>query len=451
MSPNILALTPLDGRYAQKISALSPIFSEMGLMKYRVIVEISWLKHLYHTGIITQRASVDFTPLDTLIKNFSHTDAEQIKALEATTNHDVKAVEYFLQTFCEAYPDLQRLKSFWHFACTSEDINNLAYALMIKEGLTQVLMPAYQNILNNLRKQSISFADIALLARTHGQPASPTTMGKELAVFAARLETQLHKLQAIEILGKCHGAVGNFNAHMIAYPEINWPELAKKFIQSLGLTYNPYVTQIEPHDCLAELFHALMRIDTILLDLCRDLWSYISLGYFTQKLNKNEVGSSTMPHKVNPIDFENAEGNLGLANALLDHMSQKLPISRLQRDLSDSTVLRNIGSAFGYVLIAAESLTKGLNKLELAPITIEQDLNQHWEVLAEAAQTLMRRYEVSDAYEQLKTLTRGQGLDEKSYKSFVKSLDIPKDAKERLLKLTPGTYTGIAKKLAESV
>jgi adenylosuccinate lyase len=451
MSANLLALSPLDGRYAQKISSLTPIFSEFGLIKYRVMVEISWLKHLYQEGLILAKSQPNFAPLDMLINNFSPKDAEHIKTLEATTNHDVKAVEYFLQKFCEAYPDLHALKSFWHFACTSEDINNLAYALTVQAGLTEVLIPAYQGLSKKLRGQSHEYADIALLARTHGQAATPTTLGKELAVFVARLDRQLNILKAIPLFGKCHGAVGNFNAHMIAYPEVDWPRLSANFVQSLGLNYNAYVTQIEPHDFLAEIFHALMRIDTVLIDLCRDMWSYISLGYFSQKLAKNEVGSSTMPHKVNPIDFENAEGNLGLANALFAHMADKLPISRLQRDLSDSTVLRNIGSAFGYALLASISLAQGLNKLELAPTTIEQDLNQHWEILAEAVQTLLRRYEVGDAYEQLKALTRGQNFDVKSYQQLVKGLSIPKEAKERLLKLTPGSYTGLAKKLAETV
>lgn len=450
MSSTLTNISPLDGRYAQKVSPLAPIFSEFGLIKYRVTVEVSWLKHLYQEGLIKTEQKPNFAPLDALLSHFSPKEAEQVKALEATTNHDVKAVEYFLQNFCEQYPDLNALKSFWHFAATSEDINNLAYALMVKSGLEEVLLPSYQKLTQILRTNSHAYADTAMLARTHGQPATPTSMGKEFAVFLARLESQINTLKNIKILGKCNGAVGNFNAHMIAYPEIDWAKLTQSFIKSLGLTYNPYVTQIEPHDFLAEIFHALMRINTILIDLSRDIWTYISLGYFTQKLKANEVGSSTMPHKVNPIDFENAEGNLGLANALFDHMASKLPVSRLQRDLSDSTVLRNIGSAFAYALIAYNALIQGLNKLELAPISITDDLNKHWEVLAEAVQTVMRRYEVSDAYEQLKALTRGQGLDQKSYQSFVKSLNIPTDAKERLLKLKPETYVGLAKKLAET-
>jgi adenylosuccinate lyase len=449
MTQNLLALCPLDGRYHQKTEALHPIFSEFGLMKYRVQVEISWLKQLYEAGIINTQTPPDFAPLISLMQNFSLKDAEKIKALEQSTNHDVKAVEYFLQEFCCAYPDLDALKSFWHFACTSEDINNLAYALMLQTGITQVLAPLYNKVTITLKSYAHEYADVAMLARTHGQAATPTTLGKEFAVFQTRLQQQITEIKKVKILGKCHGAVGNFNAHLIAYPEVNWPELVENFIKSLGLTYTPYVTQIEPHDYLAELFHAFMRANTILIDCCRDIWTYISLGYFTQKLKAKEVGSSTMPHKVNPIDFENAEGNFGLANALFAHMADKLPISRLQRDLSDSTVLRNIGTAFGYTLIALTALLTGLNKLELAPITITADLEQHWEVLAEALQTVMRRYGIGDAYEQLKTLTRGQGLDQQTYQSFVNTLKIPADAKERLMKLTPATYTGFAKKLAE--
>jgi adenylosuccinate lyase len=449
MTANLLAISPPDGRYAKKIQALQPIFSEFGLIKYRVIVEISWLKHLYHEKIIATATPINFGPLDQLAQDFSLSDAEKVKIIEQSTNHDVKAVEYFLQQFCEAHPDLNTLKSFWHFACTSEDINNLAYALMVKAGISDTLLPLHTKITTLLRQKSHDYAAIAMLARTHGQSATPTSMGKEFAVFLARLETQIQKLKNIKILGKCNGAVGNFNAHLIAYPEIAWDKVVEKFVHSLGLTYNAYVTQIEPHDYLAELFHSISRIDTLLIDLCRDMWTYISLGYFTQKLKANEVGSSTMPHKVNPIDFENAEGNLGVANALFEHMAAKLPISRLQRDLSDSTVLRNIGSGFAYAVIAYEALLTGLNKLELAPITIAADLNQHWEVLAEAVQTVMRRYEVADAYEKLKALTRGQGLDQKAYQAFVKELNIPENAKERLLKLTPDTYTGLAKELAE--
>ena len=449
MTANLLAISPIDGRYAPKIKALQPIFSEFGLIKYRVIIEISWLKHLYHEKIITSTTPMNFAPLDQLAQNFSLSDAEKVKAIEQSTNHDVKAVEYFLQQFCETHKDLNTLRSFWHFACTSEDINNLAYALMVKEGINETLLPLYTKITTLLRQKSHDYAGIAMLARTHGQSATPTSMGKEFAVFLTRLETQVQQIKNIKILGKCNGAVGNFNAHMIAYPEVQWDKVVEKFVRNLGLTYNAYVTQIEPHDYLAELFHAISRIDTLLIDLCRDMWTYISLGYFAQKLKANEVGSSTMPHKVNPIDFENAEGNLGMANALFEHMAAKLPISRLQRDLSDSTVLRNIGSGFAYGVIAYEALLTGLNKLELAPITIAADLNQHWEILSEAVQTVMRRYEVADAYEKLKALTRGQGLDQKTYQAFVQTLSIPDNAKECLLKLTPGTYTGLAKELAE--
>ena len=446
----LFAISPLDGRYASKVTALQPIFSEFGLIKYRVIVEVSWLKHLYQHGLI-QQGSIDFSPLDQLMNNFQLAHAEAIKTIEQTTNHDVKAVEYFLQNYCSEYEDLVALKSYWHFACTSEDINNLAYALMLKSGLESVFFPLWHELIGNLEKKAHGYSEIAMLARTHGQSATPTTLGKEFAVFVARLRKQLNNLRQIPLLGKCNGAVGNFNAHIIAYPEINWPKLVEDFVTGLGLTYNPYVTQIEPHDFLAEIFHGCVRFNTILLDLARDSWTYISQGYFAQKLKANEVGSSTMPHKVNPIDFENAEGNLGLANALFEHLANKLPISRLQRDLSDSTVLRNIGVAFGYTLIALEALTKGLNKLELAPEAIANDLAAHWEVLAEAVQTVMRRYAIDNAYEQLKALTRGQGLSKSLYQDFVHTLNIPTDAKTRLLELSPNTYLGLAAKLAKEV
>jgi adenylosuccinate lyase len=429
------ALSPLDGRYAQDTQAFSAYFSESALMKYRTQVEIEWLLHM---------PGAAFNPTETqalraIYQQFSATDAEKIKAFERETNHDVKAVEYFLR---ERAPQIEAAR--WHFGCTSEDINNLAYALMIKEALNHIISPQFEALINQIETLAETYKHLPLLARTHGQPASPTTLGKELANFVYRLRRQLRHLQQQEILGKFHGATGNFNAHYITQPEVNWPQLAQQFVESLGLTFNPMVTQIEPHDYIAEISHTFALINTILLGLARDIWTYISMDYFKLKVVQTEVGSSTMPHKVNPIDFENAEGNLGLANALWQHFAQKLPISRLQRDLSDSTVMRNIGSAFAYSSLAYRSLAKGLAKLQPNQITLQQDLDAHYEVLTEAIQMVLRHHGINDAYEQLKAASRGQAFDRNTYLAFVSQLKLPAEVKQRLLDLTPARYIGTA-------
>jgi adenylosuccinate lyase len=450
----LTALSPLDGRYAAKSGSLRPIFSEFGLMHRRVHVEIHWLLALArHPGIVELPAfpADAVARLEAIANDFSVDDGERIKAIEATTNHDVKAVEYFIKEKIGNDPALAQAKEFVHFACTSEDINNLAYSLMLRDAREDVLLPAIDQVIGKLRGMAHEFAGLSLLSRTHGQTASPSTMGKELANVVARLERQRKQLVAIEIPGKINGAVGNYNAHVISYPEVDWPQLASGFVEGLGLTFNPYTTQIEPHDGIAEFADVLRRVNIILIDLARDIWGYISLGYFRQALKAGEVGSSTMPHKVNPIDFENAEGNFGLANSLLGHFAEKLPISRWQRDLTDSTVLRALGTAFGHTLVALESLMKGLGKLNVNADRIAADLDNSWEVLAEAVQTVMRRYGLPEPYEQLKALTRGQGITKDSMRAFIDSLDMPADAKKALAELTPASYIGLADKLAKAI
>ncbi|MEO7148631.1 MAG: adenylosuccinate lyase [Rhodanobacteraceae bacterium] len=450
----LTALSPLDGRYAVKVDPLRPIFSEYGLIRRRVEVEIAWLLALAaHPGIeeLPSFSASAKATLEKIAHDFSVDDTARIKAIEATISHDVKAVEYFIKERLDGPLELARAKEFVHFACTSEDINNLAYALMLRDARATVLLPALDALIDQLRAQAHAHADQPMLSRTHGQTASPTTLGKEFANVVARLQRQRTQLAAIEIPGKLNGAVGNYNAHAIAYPEIDWQTLSRNFVRSLGLQWNAYTTQIEPHDGIAEFCDAMRRIDTILIDLARDMWGYISLGYFKQVLKAGEVGSSTMPHKVNPIDFENAEGNLGIANALFAHFSEKLPISRWQRDLTDSTVLRALGAAFGHMLIAFDSVHRGLDKLEVNRERIAADLDASWEVLAEAIQTVMRRHGLQEPYEQLKALTRGQGITRESLRAFIESLDLPKADKGRLLALTPPSYTGLAEALAKSI
>jgi len=450
----LTALSPLDGRYAGKVEALRPIFSEFGLMHRRVLVEVRWLLALAGEPAVGEVAALGANAsafLMTLADGFSLQDAERIKAIERTTNHDVKAVEYFLKERIGEHADLAKAKEFVHFACTSEDINNLAYALMLRDARDGVLLPALDKLLATLRQMAHALAAQPMLSRTHGQTASPTTLGKEIANVVARLQRQRAQIAAVALSGKINGAVGNYNAHVAAYPEVDWPALARRFVESLGLDFNPYTTQIEPHDGVAEISDAIRRANTILIDFCRDIWGYISLGYFRQELRHGEVGSSTMPHKVNPIDFENAEGNLGIANALFAHFAEKLPISRWQRDLTDSTVLRALGTAFGHTQVALESISRGLSKLNAAPERLAADLDASWEVLAEAVQTVMRRYGLPEPYEQLKALTRGQGITRDSMRAFIESLALPADAKQRLLALTPATYTGLAARLAGSI
>jgi len=451
----LTALSPLDGRYAGKVEALRPIFSEFGLMQRRVLVEVCWLLALAEEAAIVEVGPFAASTrqfLTTLAGEFSLHDAERIKAIEATTNHDVKAVEYFIKEKIGDHAQLAQAKEFVHFACTSEDINNLAYALMLRDARDGVLLHTLDKVTATLRQMAHALAGTPMLSRTHGQTASPTTLGKEIANVVARLTRQREQIAAVRLTGKINGAVGNYNAHVIAYPEVDWPALSRHFVEaSLGLAWNPYTTQIEPHDCVAELSDAIRRANTILIDFCRDVWGYISLGYFRQALRPGEVGSSTMPHKVNPIDFENAEGNFGIANALFAHFAEKLPISRWQRDLTDSTVLRALGTAFGHSQIALDSLLRGLTKLNAEPERIAADLNASWEVLAEAVQTVMRRYGLPEPYEQLKALTRGQGITRESMRGFIESLDLPADAKQRLLALTPAGYAGLAEKLANQI
>ena len=450
----LTALSPLDGRYASKAESLRPIFSEYGLMHRRVHVEIEWLLALGAEPAIAELpafAPAQIATLKAIATDFSVEDGSRIKAIEATTNHDVKAVEYFIKERIGADPALAQAKEFVHFACTSEDINNLSYALMLRDARTEVLLPAFDKIIATLRTLAHTHAALPMLSRTHGQTASPTTLGKELANVVARLERQRKQLAEVEISGKINGAVGNYNAHAITYPELDWRAFSQRFVESLGLDYNAYTTQIEPHDGVAEYCDAVRRANTVLIDLARDIWGYISLGYFKQALKAGEVGSSTMPHKVNPIDFENAEGNFGIANALFEHFAAKLPISRWQRDLTDSTVLRALGTAFGHTLVALESLAKGLGKLQVNPDRLAADLDASWEVLAEAVQTVMRRYGLPEPYEQLKALTRGQGITRESMRSFVDGLDLPAEAKQRLLALTPGGYVGLAEGLAKDI
>jgi adenylosuccinate lyase len=448
------AVSPIDGRYGGKTEPLREVFSEFGLIKRRVLVEIRWLQCLAaHEGIpeVPALSKAATRALNNIADKFREVDARRIKDIEAITNHDVKAVEYFIKERFDGNDELKAISEFVHFACTSEDINNLAHALMLRDGLQEVLLPAMNNIATALSKVAADSAEAPMLSRTHGQTASPTTMGKEIANVVARLRRQLDQLGKLEFLGKINGAVGNYNAHLSAYPDVNWQANAETLVTSLGLTWNPYTTQIEPHDYMAELFDALARFNTILIDFNRDIWGYISLGYFKQRTVAGEVGSSTMPHKVNPIDFENAEGNLGLANAVLQHMSAKLPISRWQRDLTDSTVLRNMGVGAAYSLIAYQSALKGISKLELNEARMAQDLDNSWEVLAEPIQTVMRRYGIEKPYEKLKELTRGQDMSAQVIQEFVSKLDLPEAARTELLALTPASYIGNAVAQARAI
>ena len=451
----LTALSPLDGRYHGKVDALRGYFSEFGLIRYRVMIEIEWLKALSAQVDIPEIAPFSagtIAQLDALNANFCEDDALAIKTIEATTNHDVKAVEYWLRGKLSANPETAEALEFIHFACTSEDINNLSHALMLKEARDAVMLPALQVLIGRLKNLAHQHAELPMLSRTHGQTATPTTLGKELANVVYRLQRARKRLGATEILGKINGAVGNYNAHLATYPKVDWEEFAQRFVTARGITFNPYTIQIEPHDYMAELFDAYARINTILTDLNRDIWGYISLGYFKQKVIEGEVGSSTMPHKVNPIDFENSEGNLGLANAMLRHLSDKLPVSRWQRDLSDSTALRNMGVALGYTLLAYESCLKGLNKLEANPQRLAEDLETSWEVMAEPIQTVMRRYNIADAYDKLKELTRGKdGINRASLQAFIDKLEIPAEEKKRLMQLSPATYIGKAAEMAKRI
>jgi adenylosuccinate lyase len=448
------ALSPVDGRYASKVDDLRPIFSEYGLIRHRILVEIRWLQALAEAPEIAEVPPLSEHAkhlLDGIFDGFSEEDAQRVKNIESSTNHDVKAVEYFLKERIAGNAELEAVAEFIHFACTSEDINNLAYALMLREARTQALLPAADQLIDALRGMAHGFADLPMLSRTHGQPASPTTLGKEFANVVHRLSRQRAQLAAVPMLGKINGAVGNFNAHLSAYPEVDWPALAERFVTGLGLDWNPYTIQIEPHDYIAELCDALARFNTVLLDFDRDVWSYISIGYFRQRTVAGEVGSSTMPHKVNPIDFENSEGNLGIANALLGHFAAKLPVSRWQRDLTDSTVLRSVGVALGHSLIAYHATLRGLGKLEATPERLAADLDSCWEVLAEPVQTVMRRYGIEKPYEKLKELTRGRGIDRETLRAFIETLDIPTEARDALLALEPGSYTGNATQKARDI
>ena len=444
---SLTAISPIDGRYGDKVTDLRSIFSEYGLIRHRVLVEIRWLQALsQHPGIkeVPALSGHANNILNTIIDGFSINDAQRVKNIERTTNHDVKAIEYFLKEKIANNTELKAISEFIHFACTSEDINNIAYAIMLREARTQILLPLMDELIATITALAHRYASQAMLARTHGQSASPTTLGKEMANFTHRLKRQREQLAAVTLMGKMNGATGNYNAHLAAYPETDWPVLVNQFITRLGLEHNPCTTQIEPHDYIAEFFDVCARFNTILIDFCRDIWGYISLGYFTQKNVAHEVGSSTMPHKVNPIDFENAEGNLGFANAIFDHFSTKLPISRWQRDLSDSTVLRNLGVGIAHTMIACQSCLKGITKLECNPINTHADLDAAWEVLAEAIQTVMRRYGIENSYEKLKELSRGRPVNRETFKDLINGLDIPREAKTRLLSLTPAQYTGNA-------
>ncbi|MGP9806842.1 adenylosuccinate lyase [Halomonas sp. AOP12-C2-37] len=449
----LTALSPVDGRYASKAAALREHFSEFGLIRARVIVEVRWLQRLAEQAQITEvpPLSTDATAfLEQLITEFSLQDAERIKEIERTTNHDVKAVEYFLKEKIADQAELHAVTEFIHFACTSEDINNLSYGVMLSDGL-KAMLPTMHEVADDIAKLAIAHAAQPMLSRTHGQTATPTTLGKEMANVAYRLKRQLKQIEAVEMLGKINGAVGNYNAHLTTYPEVDWEANARTFVEGLGLTFNPYTTQIEPHDYIAELFDAICRFNTILIDFDRDVWGYISLGYFKQRTVEGEIGSSTMPHKVNPIDFENSEGNLGLANAILGHLSQKLPISRWQRDLTDSTVLRNLGVGLAYGLIAYHASLKGISKLEANPERLDTDLDNSWEVLAEPIQTVMRRYGIEKPYEKLKQLTRGKRIDQAGFAAFIDSLELPNDVKTELKALSPASYIGNAQAQAEAL
>ena len=453
-SSSLTSLSPLDGRYAGKLDALRPHFSEYGLIRRRLQVEIEWLKVLAAEPNFTEIpafSSATLNELGTLLADFGVREAAEVKEIEAVTNHDVKALEYWIRKRLANNEEVMRVGEFIHFACTSEDINNLAHALMLQAARAEILLPALDKVVERLRDLAHAFAELPMMSRTHGQPATPTTLGKEMANVAYRLGRARSAIAGVRLLGKMNGAVGNYNAHLAAYPGYDWQELARRFVESLGLEFNPYTTQIEPHDTMAELFDAFARANLILADLNRDAWGYISLGYFRQKLKAGEIGSSTMPHKVNPIDFENSEGNLGLANALLRHLAEKLPVSRWQRDLTDSTVLRNLGVALGYTLLAYDSLLRGLNKLEADADHLHADLDANWELLAEPVQTVMRRYGVANPYEKLKELTRGKRVSREDMQSFVTSLEIPAAAKADLLELTPWDYTGMAALLARRI
>ncbi len=454
MSHALTALSPLDGRYAGKVDALRPIFSEYGLIRARVKVEVEWLLALAGEAGIAELppfSAAAKSKLQALANDLSLEDAARVKAIEATTNHDVKAVEYLIKERLKDDAELGPALEFVHFACTSEDINNLSYSLMLRDARDTVVLPKLDALIASLRAMAHQHAALPMLSRTHGQTASPTTVGKEIANVVARLDRQREVLATLPMPGKINGAVGNYNAHVASYPDVDWPAFSRRFVESLGLTWQPYTTQIEPHDGIAELSDAMKRIDTILIDFARDVWGYISLGYFKQKLKEGEVGSSTMPHKVNPIDFENAEGNLGIANALFEHFAAKLPVSRWQRDLTDSTVLRALGTAFGHALIGFDALSRGLGKLEVNPDRLAADLDASWEVLAEAVQTVMRRHGLPNPYEQLKALTRGQGITAESMRTFVEQLDLPAEDRQRLIEMTPGAYTGLAERLAKEI
>ena len=444
---SLLAISPVDGRYAAKTADLRELFSEFGLIRHRLLVEVRWLQTLSASDAIAEVPAFSAAAnarLEAIVDGFDVARAQQVKAIERTTNHDIKAVEYYLKQQIAGDAELEPVAEFIHFACTSEDINNLAHALTLKQARDAILRPRLEALVDALAAMAHEHAAVPMMSRTHGQPASPTTLGKEMANVVYRLRRQLELLEGVELLGKFNGAVGNYNAHYSAYPDVDWPALARAFVESLGLAWNPYTTQIEPHDTIAELFHALLRLDTVLIDFSRDVWSYISIGYFRQKTVAGEVGSSTMPHKVNPIDFENAEGNLGIANAVLSHLAQKLPISRWQRDLSDSTALRNLGTGIAHLLIALDSLDRGIDKLEVDAAAMAVDLEQNWALLAEPIQTVMRRYGIPEPYEKLKALTRGQQVDAAAVRAFIEALEIPDDARRRLLELTPATYLGNA-------
>ncbi|EGR0620938.1 adenylosuccinate lyase [Vibrio parahaemolyticus] len=451
----LTAVSPVDGRYGSKTIALREIFSEYGLLKYRTIVEIRWLQKLAATAEIAEVPAFSAEAnqfLDDLAANFSEADALRIKEIERTTNHDVKAVEYFLKEKVADVPELHAVNEFFHFACTSEDINNTSHALMLKEARETVILPEIRNLIDAIKALAVEYRDIPLLSRTHGQPASPSTMGKEMANVAYRMERQYKQIESVEILAKINGAVGNYNAHLSAYPELDWHKFSEEFItESLGVTWNPYTTQIEPHDYIAELFDAVARFNTILIDFDRDVWGYIALGHFKQKTIAGEIGSSTMPHKVNPIDFENSEGNLGLANAVFGHLAQKLPISRWQRDLTDSTVLRNLGVGVGYAIIAYTSTLKGISKLEVNRDALLAELDKNWEVLAEPVQTVMRRYGIEKPYEKLKELTRGKRVDGEAMRNFIDGLELPEHEKVRLKEMTPANYIGQAIELTDKL
>ena len=451
---SLTAVSPVDGRYARKTENLRPIFSEFGLIRHRVLVEVRWLQALAAREDITEISVLSEHAngiLNGIIERFSEEDAQRVKNIERTTNHDVKAVEYFLKEKIAGNAELEAVSEFIHFACTSEDINNLAYALMLREARGQVLLPQMDEVIQSITALAHQTAEMPMLSRTHGQPASPTTLGKEMANVVHRLRRQREQVAAVKLMGKINGAVGNYNAHMIAYPEIDWPSFAEQFVTELGLEWNSYTIQIEPHDYIAELFDGMARFNVVLIDFARDVWSYIALAYFKQKTVAGEVGSSTMPHKVNPIDFENAEGNFGLANAIFDHLAMKLPVSRWQRDLTDSTVLRNLGVGIAHCVIAFDSLLRGMAKLEPNPQRLLEDLESNWEVLAEAVQTVMRRYGVEQPYEKLKELTRGKGISAESLQAFIAGLEIPETAKQELASLTPATYLGNAVALAKAI